>query len=155
MQPMVAGDVLVGCVGANSAGSGKPHFLPGHRAEIHRQLTGANIMMLAGEKHRFFFFGGGGDNVMNDINYSTVESWRNSRKHTVAVVVLLVLNMEHAGSKVLFIRPHASVMAEGNYNTERPHASLCKDNTKTVQPAHDVPLTPVIITRTSLIFRSA
>lgn len=102
-----------------------------------------------------FFFGGGGDNVMNDINYSTVESWRNSRKHTVAVVVLLVLNMEHAGSKVLFIRPHASVMAEGNYNTERPHASLCKDNTKTVQPAHDVPLTPVIITRTSLIFRSA
>lgn len=60
MQPMVAGDVLVGCVGANlAAGSGKPHFLPGHRAEIHRQLTGANIMMLAGEKHRFFFLGGG------------------------------------------------------------------------------------------------
>lgn len=72
MQPMVAGDVLVGCVGANSASSGKPHFLPGHRAEIHRQLTGANIMMLAGETHW------GGGNVMNDINYSTVESWRNS-----------------------------------------------------------------------------
>lgn len=75
---MVAGDVLVGCVGANSAGSGRPHFLPGHRAEIHRQLTGANIMMLAGETHWFilfiYFFG----NLMNDINYSTVESWRNS-----------------------------------------------------------------------------
>lgn len=153
MQPMVAGDVLVGCVGANSAGSGKPHFLPGHRAEIHRQLTGANIMMLAGETHRFL---GGATWWMTLITpqlRAGETAWGWSRKHTV-VVVLLVLNMEHAGSKVLFIRPHASVMAEGNYNTERPHASLCKDNTKTVQPAHDVPLTPVIITRTSLIFRS-
>lgn len=105
MQPMVAGDVLVGCVGANSAGSGKPHFLPGHRAEIHRQLTGANIMMLAGEKHRFFFLlGGGGDNVMNDINYSTVESWRNS---------LGLIEKTHCGGGGAFSAQHGARRQQG------------------------------------------
>lgn len=150
MQPTVAGDILVGCERANS--SPPP--------PLSARSQSRNPQTINRSKHydalcwKILIFG----NVMNGINYSTAESWRNSLElidnHTVVEVLFLMMNMEHAGSKVLFIRPHASVMAEGNYNPERPRASLCKDNTKTVQPAHDEPLTPAIITRISLIFRS-
>lgn len=108
MQPMVARDVLVGCVGANSAGSGKPHFLPGHRAEIHRQLTRANIIMLAGETHWFFW---GGGNEMNDINYSTVESWRNS---------LGLIEKTHSGGGGAFSAQHGARRQQGAL-----HPSTC------------------------------
>lgn len=102
---------------------------------------------------------------MNEINYSTVGRRNSLELSTNTLWCFLEINMEpfrqagrpeleHTGSKVLFIQSTCLGMAGGETDTLLVPASPCTREHKEAAAAHGEPLSLAFIERISLRFRS-